>query len=821
MSKELIANDGLLEIAVGRSRKETRWKNQEMLWSELAEKLSETHRTVETHAEYMSAKKPRQDEIKDIGGFVGGYLTGGRRLSSAVLHRQLITLDIDFSKAHFWDDLTLCYDNAALLYSTHKHCPESPRLRLLLPLDRPVRPDEYEAISRKVAGVLNIELFDPTTFQPERLMYWPSTSKDGEYIFQLQDGPWLCADEILASYKDWQDSSQWPVSTKVDKLIKRGMAKQGDPLEKPGVVGAFCRTYDIHETIEKYLPDVYEACAIENRYSYKEGTTAAGLITYDDKFAFSHHGSDPVNGKLCNAFDLARIHLFGLKDDDVKEGTPGNKTPSYLAMIDLATQDHAVKKILVSEKIEGAKADFKDVGDGGLMEEDVEENDDWKEKLDVDRKGNIYGTIDNILLILENDSYFKNKMAYDDFEKCEVAIKDLPWRKVDPSNRRLIDKDDSNIRHYLEKTYGISNMTKTRDAMEVLANKATFHPVKDYLNSLQWDGVNRVDSLLVDYQGAEDNEYTRTVIRKMMAAAVARVFKPGVKFDHVLVLVGEQGLKKSSLIATLGKQWFSDSFSTIEGKESFEQLQGVWLVEIAELAGLAKAEVEKIKHFITKRDDRYRVAFGRRVEKFPRQCVFFATTNKLYFLKDPTGDRRYWPVRINYQQPTKDVFKMDDYEVDQIWAEAVEIYKAGEKLYLPESLAAIAKKVQGIHTEEHPWTGLIQQYLDTKLPVNWNEMNVFERRNYLSGTDDLQPVGTINRTRVCIHEIWEEAIKGRDVIDQRNADVIRNIMSRMEGWMEEPKVAKYGRHGAQRKGYKRIEIEVETEDDLIGNFSKN
>lgn len=815
-----IANDGLLEIAVGRSRGETRWKNKEFLWSELVKKLSVTHRTHETHAEYMVDKKSRQDEIKDIGGFVGGYITGGRRKSNNILHRQLITLDIDFSNSHFWEDFVLCYDNAALLYSTHKHSSTAPRLRLVMPLDRPVRPDEYEAISRRIAGILDIEVFDPTTFQPERLMYWPSTSADAEYLFEWQDGPWICADNVLNSYKDWQDSSQWPVSSKIDKLVKRGMAKQGDPLDKPGVVGAFCRTYTIHEAIEKYLDDVYASCAIENRYSYKEGSTAAGLITYDDKFAFSHHGSDPVSGKLCNAFDLVRIHLFGLKDENVKEGTPGNKMPSYLAMIDLATQDPEVKKILVSEKIEGAKADFKNVDEDPLIDDAVE-NDEWKEKLDVDRKGNIYGTIDNILLILENDGYFKNKIAYDDFEKCEVAIRDLPWRKVDSTNRRLIDKDDSNIRHYLEKIYGISNMTKTRDAMEVLANKATYHPVRDYLSSLTWDGIGRVDNLLVDYQGAEDNEYTKTVIRKMLVAAVARVFRPGVKFDHVLVLVGEQGKKKSSLIAALGKQWFSDSFSTIEGKESFEQLQGVWLVEIAELAGLAKAEVEKIKHFITKRDDRYRVAFGRRVEKFPRQCVFFATTNKLYFLKDPSGDRRYWPVRVNVKEPAKDVFKMDDCEIDQIWAEAMQLYKKGEKLYLNEEMTAIAKKIQGIHTEEHPWTGLIQYYLDVKLPANWNELNVYERRNYLSGSDELQPVGTINRTRVCIHEIWEEAIRGKDVIDQRNADVIRNIMARMEGWIEEPKPMRYGRHGRQRKGYMRVEIPVEFDANFVDDLRQN
>jgi hypothetical protein len=217
-----ITHDGMLDIATGRNRKETSWKNREISWAELVRKLSTTHHTAETYTEYITAKKSRQDEIKDVGGFIGGFLTGGRRKSGAVLHRQLITLDLDFCTTEFWDDFTMLYGNAAVVYSTHKHSAATPRMRLVMPLDRPVRPDEYEAISRKVAGVLGIELFDPTTFQPERLMYWPSTSKDAPYVFHAQDGEWLSADAILASYRDWRDSSSWPVSAKIDKLLQPG-----------------------------------------------------------------------------------------------------------------------------------------------------------------------------------------------------------------------------------------------------------------------------------------------------------------------------------------------------------------------------------------------------------------------------------------------------------------------------------------------------------------------------------------------------------------------------------------------------------------------
>ena len=226
-----ITHDHRLDIALGKSRREMNWKNKEWLWSDLVKRVSVTHRTAETHAEYMAAKRDRQDELKDVGGFVGGYLTGGRRKSGSVAHRQLITLDLDFAEPEFWDDFQLTFANAALMYSTHKHEADKPRLRLIMPLDRPVFADEYQAIARKIAGLLDIELFDPTTFQAERLMYWPSTSKDGEYLFEYQDGTWLNADSILSMYTDWTDSSEWPVSIKVDKVLQRNMAKQGDPLE--------------------------------------------------------------------------------------------------------------------------------------------------------------------------------------------------------------------------------------------------------------------------------------------------------------------------------------------------------------------------------------------------------------------------------------------------------------------------------------------------------------------------------------------------------------------------------------------------------------
>lgn len=805
-----LTHDSKLEIAVGRSRLEKNWKNKEMLWSAFVHQVSTTHRTAETHGEYMNAKKGRQDEIKDIGGFVGGFLTGGRRKSGSVLHRQLITLDIDFGTTEFWDDFLMTFTSAALVYSTHKHSPESPRLRLIMPLDRPVFSDEYQAIARKIAGMIDIELFDPTTFQAERLMYWPSTSKDGVYLFEVQDGAFLSADKILGLYRDWTDSSEWPVSVKVDKIIHRNILKQGDPLEKPGVIGAFCRTYGIAEVIDTYLPDVYEACDVEGRFTYKHGSTAAGLVVYEDKYAYSHHGTDPTGGKLCNAFDLVRLHKYGLKDEDAREDCPSNRLPSYVEMVEAAAKDTKVRKQLTGERIAEAKNDFE--FDVEIVEE---ENDEWLTKLELDRKGNIVGTHNNIKIVLDHDNKLKGCFAFDEFRARKVILKNLPWRKVQNFSRFLCDEDEQNLVIYLSTKYGILNRANTKEVLDTSIAANAFHPVRDYLKTLTWDGEDRIESLFIDYMGANDTEYIRAVTKKTLVAAVARVFQPGIKFDYVLTLVGEEGLGKSSLVGKLGREWFSDSFnfSMLHSKESYEQIQGVWLVEIGELVGLRKADVEAAKQFISKREDSFRVAYGRNTTTFRRQCIFFGSTNNPQFLREANGNRRFWPVEINQSPVIKNVFTdLDDYEIDQIWAEAVKLYREGETLFLDKEMEQAARDVQKQHTEKDDRVGAIMRYLETPLPSNWEDMTVFDRRAYLQNRDDgdeLTAAGTITRTRVCVAEIWCELLGGtvKDMTTQ-NTKVIHQTLQGLKGWKYSKKQSRFKLYGRQNTYFLSVITEL-------------
>lgn len=785
----------MIDISVGKGRTEKKWQNKEMLWSVFIDKLKQTTRTHETYNEYMAFKKDRQDSIKDIGGFVGGHISGGRRKNGSIIHRSLITLDVDFSADDFWECFTLSFDKAACLYSTHKHGKVQARYRLIMPLDRPVSAEEYEAIARKIAYWLNIEIFDPTTFQPTRLMYWPSTASDGEYVFESLDAPWISADEVLASYHDWHDTTTWPYHAGLDDTVKEGIKVQGDPLSKPGLIGALCRTYTIQELIAKYLPDVYIESEVEDRFSYVNGSTANGLVIYEDKFAYSHHATDPVGGKLCNAWDLVRLHKFGMLDDRTdKTKVKAQDLPSFKAMADMISEDAAVKRTLGSEKLADAKDVFKEVV---LDDSDPEK---WMEAMEVDRSGNYVSTINNIVLVLENDPALKGLFAYNSFTNREVFLSKLPWQKDNDPRRHLIDADDSSLRHYMEYVYGISGLQKIHDGLAVVLRKNTFHPVREYLESCSWDGVERLDALLIDYLGAEDTEYVRAVTRKTFIAAVARIFDPGCKFDFCLTLVGDEGKGKSTLVNKLGREWYSDSFMGVQGVLAMEQLQGVWIMEIAELSGFKKAEVESVKHFISKQVDEFRVAYGKRKDVFARQGIFVATTNELNFLKDYNGNRKFWPVVINRSEAARSVFtEFDSKVVSQVWAEAYLGWLQGEDLYLDRRMEATAKEVQAEHMEIDTRIGIVQNYLDTLVPENWREKNVYERRAWLQAEkDDIAEPGTMIRKQVCIAEIYCELFGGamKDFNTYMARD-LHNVMSRQKEWVRTKKMVSLKNYGRQ------------------------
>ena len=770
-----------MRLSIGKSRKDTHWKVIELTWAELCNRLKDTQRTHETVNDYKAMPVQDKSNLKDVGGFVGGVIEGGRRIKANISSRTLVTLDADYATPDTWQTQEMLFENAMCCYSTHSHTPKLPRLRFVIPLDREVTPEEYEPIARRLAAGIGIDIFDVTTYEASRLMYWPSTSRDGDFFFGEIKGEFVNADEILASYMDWHDTTEWPIGSKEQTIRTKQAKAQGDPTGKPGLVGQFCRTYDVPSAIETFLSDVYEPCDVENRYTYLAGSTAAGVVLYNNgQFAYSHHATDPAGGVLCNAFDLVRLHKFASLDYDITKDTPINKLPSYKAMCEFVKEDDGVKQNIIAENMANVQEAFGD----GYEEKEEQQELDWAKKLTVNEHGEVKPTIDNLVLILENDQNLSGKVAVNTFKGLPCIIKDLPWRKcTDTLNGETWeDSDSSALSHYIETVYGVYNEGKLSAALSVIMERNAFHPIQDYLNGLEWDGIERGESLFIEYLGAEDNLYVRTVTRKWLTAAVARAMTPGCKFDNLVVLVGKQGIGKSYLGSRLGKNWFSDTFSTVQGKEAYEQLKGGWIIEIGELSAMKKAEVESVKMFISKREDTYRAAYKRFMRSNKRQCVFYGTTNDASFLSDQTGNRRFWAIEVGAQKPKKSVFKIKESTIDQIWAEAATWFKAGESLYLNEEVSKLATEEQERYTVQDPRLGLVEDYLDKLLPKDWENWDRNKRRDYIQGVGfAADEEGTIQRTEVSMPELAYELFKEEN-IRPFQAKVYHSLMAATPGW---------------------------------------
>jgi predicted P-loop ATPase len=458
---------------------------------------------------------------------------------------------------------------------------------------------------------------------------------------------------------------------------------------------------------------------------------------------------------LVNSFDLVRLHRFAERDDDAKPDTPTNKLPSYAAMCELAVADTPVAALLNQERYERATEDFSAPPSAA-----GEETANWIGKLAVSSTtGAPAKTTDNVLIILENDPLLKGRIAFDEFANRGVSLGPLPWDSR-AERRQWTDVDDAGLRHYLERTYGITGKDRIFDAVALCAHKHTFNEVRDYLTGLEWDGVKRLDTLLIDYLGAKDTPYTRAVIRKALTAAVARAMHPGCKYDYMPILAGPQGLGKSTFLRLLGRRWYSDSLQTFEGKEASEMIQGIWINELGELNGLTKSETNAVKQFLSRVEDIYREPFGRRTKAYPRRCVFFGTTNDTEFLRDRTGNRRFWPVDVGVQSPTKNVFKQLEEEVPQIWAEAFCYWQLGETLYLTGEVEEEAKQEQESHRESSAKEGVIREFVERRVPLNWDKRTLPERLLYWSGEFGRGDVETAERDRICALEVWCECLKG-------------------------------------------------------------
>lgn len=411
-----------------------------------------------------------------------------------------------------------------------------------------------------------------------------------------------------------------------------------------------------------------------------------------------------------------------------------------------------------------------------------------------DEDGNVKSVkqlVHNFEIVMDKDSRFAGKIRLNEFAQQPYLYGSVPWENEN-NCRAWSSHDDSALFSLIQADYGLKSRQDFADALKNVSMRNKFHPVRELLDSLTWDGKEHIRSLLPEYLGAEDSDYTYQVMRLWMLGAVSRVYKPGSKFDYTIILQGSQGIGKSTFLKlmALDDLWFNDSLDSLDSDKAVQSLTGSWIIELAELKSLARTAggVESIKRFLTAAQDKYRIPYERRADTFYRQCVFAGTTNKDDFLQDETGNRRFLIIHTGFTKTSKSLFTpevMDD--IKQAWAEAVHIWKNEDpELILPENCMQQAKELQEANMADDGKRGIILDYLEGK-------------------------------TQVCAREIWFEALK--ETIPPKNwqASEINNIVAKIPGWERLKTPRKFDGYGQQR-GFRKIAMKTTEEESENSEF---
>lgn len=621
------------------------------------------------------------------------------------------------------------------LHSTRKHTPKAPRVRLYVLAADPVPRELFEPVSRIIGAMIDPTLngIDEVSFRAAQLMYRPTLCRDSVWVFHHNEGEAIDADEVLDGFgADWRNFANLPYSEKRSKA-RRKADKSEDPTEKKGIVGSFCRAYSIPEAIETFLPDVYlegDTSGANLRYTFAEGSVANGAIVYDNGlFLYSNHDTDPAGHMNCNVFDLVRIHKFGDEDKNTdKYSKTVTQWPSFKAMYEFASGQQPVREEIAEGRY-ALPAMLEDLDDEdertqalqSAEEEDVDDviahllspADDshlplvnrrkrpkkpekgWAtRKLELDEKNYFKKTLHNAAVIIANDPRLWGCVGFNGFSgqiTARATIKSRietvrPIVILDRENGEpWVDYMDYSIRAILEAPrqpqdggapgWGHSITDRDlRQAIRLVAELWWFHPVMEYFEGAVWDGVPRVETMAIDYLGLPDTPYSRDTSRLALMAVVARVYHPGHKWDHVPILSGPQGIRKSSFIKTLfGEGWAGELTAEMaSSQDAVEQMLGKLCLELPELAHMRQSDVNEVKQFITLTVDRVRLAYDARMSSFRRQCVFWGTSNENDYLKDRTGNRRFWPWAVQVDQIDTGRLAANR---DQLWAEAYHLWK--------------------------------------------------------------------------------------------------------------------------------------------------
>lgn len=755
-------SDLMLDAVIAPRRDSRHWEQTQVSWAEILEwaehpadrkdagnyLLGMLRETTETHR-WRHRRGPQDTPCTAI-----------HRRKGAVIDRCALTLDIDHPDPDFVKRVA-ALGIQCLLHTTHSSAPDALRYRLIIPLWRSVQPDEYVTACQAMMQKLGSDQFDPTTDQPWRYMFKPAAQRPEWYWHEAYEGGLIDPDTLLEEFEPDLSTKPFP---------RLGRNKR-DPLEVDGVVGAFNRAYqDLALLIEVYaLP--YEP-AEADRWHLIGARSMAGMGPVVPGVYFSHHAGDPAGGRACSAFDLVRLHKFGELDEGCAPQTPINRLPSHTAMCETATADPRVIAEIVGADFE---SDLEAVGDAHS----------WRLDLRLaPRTGKVLDTIVNWDIVRKHDPAFTG-LRFNEMSSTIETSADLPWRTLERDGLVFSGVDRAALAHYLEREYGVRLARSLVDELvDTTAHETIYNPVRDYLDTLVWDGKPRVETCL---PGVRPTEFTRLAARKSLTAAVARVYEPGCKWDHSLVLFGDEGLGKSYWVDKISKG-YSDSLGSIGEKDTLLAMQRAWIMLADEGHSLRKSEADAQKEFLTRTVDVFRAPYERESIAHPRRCVIWGTTNDETFLRRQQGNRRFLIVnctqRVDFEALT------DEY-VDQVWAEALTLYRAGERLYLDPEESENAAVARERFVEEDALQGVIEEYLAMKVPEGWDDMTPEARKMWMINRhDQMVPEGDHLQERTCSAQIWVEAL-GRRFGDHKRADLLDIVatMRRVPGWVALP-----GRH---------------------------
>jgi predicted P-loop ATPase len=371
----------------------------------------------------------------------------------------------------------------------------------------------------------------------------------------------------------------------------------------------------------------------------------------------------------------------------------------------------------------------------------------WRAACIIDDKGRIIANLANAMIALRADPSVDNVLAFDEMEQAARLMKRLPVAPdgkhagTDPAPRLARDEDVSQLQEWLQHQ-GLPRIGKdtVHQAVDQRARECSFHPVREWLDGLMWDGTKRLAGWLQTYLGATgDKAYLAAIGAMFLIGMVARIYRPGCKADYMLVLEGEQGIEKSRACHVLAGDWFSDSLPDIHDKDARQHLRGKWLVEIAELSAFSRAETEALKAFITRTDEKYRPPYGRLEVNEPRQCVFIGTTNKENYLKDDAGARRFWPVNVD-----KIDLKGLRRDRDQLFAEAVVRFRRGDHWWPDTAFEQrVIRPEQEGRYEADVWEETVAEYLKGQ-----SRVTVTQIARLALGFDTIAKVGTADQRRI-------------------------------------------------------------------------